>query len=146
MDDAFEYVKKYGLTTYTNYPYTASNGSCNSSKVSDAVAHISSYHDVTANSSDALLTAIDQQPVSVAVDANNLAWQFYTGGVIDGFCGDALDHGVIAVGYDTTASDPYYKVKNSWGSGWGENGYIKLKIKSGEGTCGIQMSASYPIV
>ena len=59
-------------------------------------------------------------------------------------CGTNLDHGVLAVGYDTTADPPYYIVKNSWGSSWGENGYLKIKIESGEGVCGIQMTPSYP--
>ena len=146
MDDAFEYVRRYGLTTYTNYPYTASQGTCNNSKVQNIAASISSYHDVTADSSNALLTALNLQPVSVAVDAGNHAWQFYKGGVVDGLCGDKLDHGVLAAGYDTTASTSYYNIKNSWGSDWGDNGFIKLKVKDGKGTCGVQMNASYPIV
>ena len=88
-----------------------------------------------------------KNPVSVAVDAGGFGWQFYFGGVVTvGECGTELDHGVLAVGYDTTASTPYYIVKNSWGASWGMDGYIELEIASGAGTCGIQKSASYPHV
>ena len=145
MDDAFEYIQKYGLTSEQNYQYTAMDGTCNEAKQNEPVAHISNHADVTANSKDALIAAIVGRPVSVAVDAASLPWQFYSGGVIERFCGTSLDHGVLAVGYDTTASSPFYWVKNSWGSGWGISGYLKIGIKDGDGVCGIQMSASYPI-
>jgi len=59
----------------------------------------------------------------------------------DDSCGTNLDHGVLAVGYGAD----YYVVKNSWGSSWGDNGYIKLaRTGDGAGMCGIQMAASYP--
>jgi len=81
-------------------------------------------------------SAIATEPVSVAVDAQN--WQHYTGGIFNN-CGTSLDHGVIAVGYTAT----YWYVRNSWGTGWGQSGYIQL----GPGnTCGILSSASYPQV
>ena len=55
-------------------------------------------------------------------------------------CGNSLDHAVLAVGYDTAADGTeYYLVKNSWGTTWGDNGYVKMQIVEGDGTCGIQM-------
>ena len=60
-------------------------------------------------------------------------------------CGTNLDHGVLVVGYDTTGSSPYWKVKNSWGSTWGESGYIRLGMAtSGSGICGMYTEPSYP--
>ena len=146
MDNAFKYVEHYGLTSESNYPYTARDGQCNDSRVQDVVARINSYHDVSQYSANALESAIAQQPVSVAVEADQSLWQFYNGGVVDSGCGTNLDHGVLAVGYDTTASTPYYWVKNSWGSSWGIGGYIKLGITNGAGICGIQLMPSYPTV
>jgi xylem cysteine proteinase len=97
------------------------------------------------NSETALLSAIVQQPVSVAVEADN--FQFYSGGVMNSPCGTNLDHGVLAVGYGSVNGDDYYKIKNSWGADWGNHGYMLLaRGKYPDGQCGIQMDASFPVV
>ncbi len=150
MDDAFQYIiYNKGITTEAAYPYTATDGTCQS-KGKPVAATLSGYKDVTANSETALLTAIVQQPVSVAVEADQSVFQFYSGGVMTSACGTQLDHGVLAVGYGTDPSGgDYYKVKNSWGESWGEKGYIRLGRGAPfnpSGQCGIQMMASYPIV
>jgi C1A family cysteine protease len=95
------------------------------------------------------MTAIAQQPVSVAVEADQNSFQFYSGGVMTAACGTALDHGVLAVGYGTSGGLDYYKVKNSWGATWGDKGYILLGRGSKfapNGQCGILMDPSYPVV
>jgi len=148
MDDAFAYViANGGITSEALYPYTAVTGTCKS-PLPKSVASISSFTDVTKNNELALETAIVQQPISVAVEADQAAWQAYTGGVVTANCGTALDHGVLAVGYSTDASaGAYYKVKNSWGTAWGEAGYIRIGRGStygAAGLCGIQMDPSYP--
>jgi len=146
MDDAFAYViANKGITSEALYPYTAVTGTCKS-PLPASVATISTFTDVTKNSMSALETAIVQQPISVAVEADQAAWQAYTGGVVTANCGTALDHGVLAVGYGTDpAAGNYYLVKNSWGAAWGEKGYIRLaKGPDGDGMCGIQMDPSYP--
>lgn len=149
MDQGFQYIiDNKGITTEDAYPYTAQDGTCQS-QGKPVAATISSFVDVPANSETALESAIAQQPVSVAVEADQDVFQFYTGGVMTSTCGTALDHGVLAVGYGTDAGQDYYLVKNSWGADWGEKGYIRLGRGAAfnpSGQCGIQMVASYPVV
>jgi aminopeptidase C len=67
----------------------------------------------------------------------------YTSGVFDGRCGFQLNHGVLTVGYGTDAGKDFWKVKNSWGPTWGEDGYIRL-VKDSSDECKIMDAASYP--
>lgn len=148
MDDGFKFVIDHGLTLESNYPYTAVNGNCNTVLEGQAVASIKSYTDVATNNPTALQTAVAKQPVSVAVEANQFAWQFYKGGIVSDDCGTRLDHGVLVVGYNTANTPPYWIVKNSWGASWGEQGYIRIALgsKPAQGICGINMSPSFPNV
>jgi C1A family cysteine protease len=91
-----------------------------------------------------MVAALNVNTVSIAIDAAGLWFQFYRSGVFHR-CGTSLDHGVLAVGYGNESGKDFYLVKNSWGTGWGEKGYIKLlRDGDGPGTCGIHLSASYP--
>lgn len=72
----------------------------------------------------------------------------YMQGVYNGPCGTSVNHAVIAVGYGVTQDNiNYWIVRNSWGPGWGESGYIRMKrdIAAKEGQCGIAMYGVYPI-
>jgi cathepsin L len=150
MDDAFEWIinsggTPNGLCTESDYPYTAQDGTCAQSNCTAAM-YITGFTDVTANSESALATAVVQQPISIAVDASQ-GWQLYTGGILTPACGCStnLDHGVLLVGYGTSSGTAYWKVKNSWGTSWGEDGYIRLQRNTGgSGTCGLCMDPSYP--
>jgi len=146
MDQAFEYVmSNKGITTEAAYPYKARDGTCNT-KVTAAIT-ISKYTDVKQNNDAALQAAVAVGPVSVAIEADQEAFQFYSGGVFsDASCGTALDHGVLVVGYNTTGGQNYWIVKNSWGGSWGSSGYIWMARKTGAGECGINMDPSYPVV
>ena len=141
MDNAFDYIKENGITSENDYPYTGVKGECDDSRTWMIAANITSYTDVTANSSAALEVAVARQPVSVAVEANSL-WQMYSSGIISKDCGTSLNHAVLVVGYDL--DERYYKVKNSWGVNWGMAGYINIGITDGPGVCGIQMAPSHP--
>ena len=133
------FAAAHGITVATTPPRTAIGPA--------AVAKISAFTDVPANSDSAFMTAVAQQPVSITIEADQDSFQFYTGGVMTAACGTQLDHGVVAVGYGTDAGKDYYKVKNSWGASWGEAGYIRLGRGASFGTngqCGILMDPSYP--
>jgi cathepsin L len=108
------------------------------------------FTDVPTNSQTALMTAVAKQPVSVAIEADESSFQFYSSGVLTKACGTNLDHGVLLVGYGNQAGLDYYKVKNSWGTSWGQQGYVLLgrgpSYNGNKGQCGIQMDPSYPQV
>nr|CAB3483993.1 unnamed protein product [Digitaria exilis] len=148
MDDAFEFIiDNGGLTTESNYPYTGSDGTCNSNKASNDAASIKGYEDVPANDEASLRKAVANQPVSVAVDGGDNLFRFYKGGVLSGACGTELDHGIAAVGYGVTSEGTkYWMMKNSWGTSWGEGGFIRMErdIADEEGLCGLAMQPSYP--
>lgn len=146
MDYAFEYViQNGGITTEDAYPYTATGPNTCEAAGKPVAAKISGYTDVTPNSDAALMAAVAKQPVSVAIEADQAAFQFYTSGVLTAACGSNLDHGVLVVGYNSAA----WIVKNSWGADWGDNGYIQLARGSAydpAGQCGILSDPSCPTV
>ncbi|XP_020236366.1 senescence-specific cysteine protease SAG39 [Cajanus cajan] len=150
MDDAFEFIiQNHGLNTEASYPYKGVDGKCNAKEEAIHAATITGYEDVPTNNEKALQKAVANQPVSVAIDASGSGFQFYKSGVFTGSCGTELDHGVTAVGYGASEDGTkYWLVKNSWGTEWGEEGYIRMQrdVNSDEGLCGIAMLASYPTV
>lgn len=153
MDSAFSWVEKNGGICYEeDYPYisgtTKQRGTCDESKCTkDSKVAPRSYTDVQTNSDSAMMSALNKQPVSVAIEADQAAFQLYKSGVFTASCGTNLDHGVLAVGYGTLDGVDYYKVKNSWGPSWGMDGYILLErgVSQKEGQCGILSGPpSYP--
>merc|ERR1712224_214056 len=116
-------------------------GSCKSSGYTTAIPQggVTGYKSV-GQSTDALKSALQTGPVSVAIEADQMAFQLYSGGILKSGCGTNLDHGVLAVGY----GEGYFKVKNSWGSSWGQSGYLQISDQGN--TCGIHSDASYPTV
>jgi C1A family cysteine protease len=145
MDNAFAWTKTNGgLCTESGYPYTSGTtgqkGACTTTCTKNTGVTPKSFTDVAKNSDSALMTAIAQQPVSIAIQANQPAFQSYKSGVLTGTCGSNLDHGVLVVGYGTwTDGTDYYKVKNSWGTSWGMGGYILIQRGNPQrcGECGI---------
>lgn len=148
MDDAFTWIQgNGGITTEAAYPYTSGTtgqtGSCSSTSGSVAGSAPTGFYDVPASSVDSLVSALQHGAVSIAIQANQVAFQSYSSGVLTGKCGQSLDHGVLAVGYGTLNGIDYWKVKNSWGTSWGQNGYILIE-KSSADLCGVLLAASMP--
>jgi len=155
MDNAFLFDENStGICSEDDYPYAMHRrwlrGCASEKGECTPVNHtrVKTFVDVE-NSVDALIEAISKQPVSIAIEADQQSFQFYKSGVFDDpSCGDALDHGVAAVGYGTSDDGKdYFKVRNSWGPSWGDEGYILISRSTeyhANGTCGILSFASMP--
>jgi C1A family cysteine protease len=151
MDGAFKFIIDNGQCSLSSYPYTSgvtkTGGTC---QKCSSVAHLSSCSDVKSNDQISLKAAVAQQPVSVAIEADTRYFQSYSGGILtSSSCGTNLDHGVLIVGYGTENDIDYYLVKNSWGTSWGDNGYVKIARSNSTndpGICGIAMQPSFPNV
>eukprot|EP00088_Acartia_fossae_P030560 TRINITY_DN3156_c0_g1_i1.p1 TRINITY_DN3156_c0_g1~~TRINITY_DN3156_c0_g1_i1.p1 ORF type:complete len:348 (+),score=110.23 TRINITY_DN3156_c0_g1_i1:126-1046(+) len=150
MDNAFQYIKDNGgIDTEISYPYEGEDDKCRYNPKNKGAWDIG-FVDVEAGNERALKHAIASQgPCSVAIDASHESFQFYSHGVYrDEDCSpENLDHGVLAVGYgvDEESGEDYWLIKNSWGTSWGDEGYVKI-ARNEDNMCGVASSASYPLV
>jgi len=147
-DYAYDYIWDNGLETEKDYPYSGGSTYC-SDDLRKYVVTISHYWDVAHENSTQLQAALNYVgPISISVGAGNNAWFNYQGGIIDDInvCKPNLDHAVVLVGYgqDDKTKQEYWLVKNSWGTDWGENGYVRILISPGYGVCGVNMTPLFP--
>lgn len=137
MDQAFDWVvQNGGITSESNYPYTSGGGvtgTCKNAKLKQYTAHVSGHKDLPTSESQMAAWMCTGGPLSIGVDA--ASWQTYSGGILSTCQGTQMDHGVLIVGFNLANSPPYWIVKNSWGTSWGENGYIRVEY--GTDQCGI---------
>ena len=146
MPFAFEYIMDNKITTEEAYPYRAFEGTCRASSMSERYS-MDSFAQINPIDVEGLKLGIKETVVSVAIEVQH-DFMFYNGGVYhaDSNCGQALNHAVNAVGFNTETSDPYFIVRNSWGPTWGLGGYVKMAIASGSGTCGIaNPTCTFPV-
>jgi C1A family cysteine protease len=140
--NAWKYANKKALESEADYPYTSGttmvSGSCMYNAALGIVNAIATTDVATDTTS--IMTAIAQQPNAVAIEADTVYFQSYTSGVLTcaSCCGSTIDHAVTAVGY---GNDPtyggYYIVRNSWGTSWGNQGYVNIGMADAPGICGI---------
>ena len=93
------------------------------------------------------MAAIKGGPLAASIKADELVFRNYTGGIISrDSCGTDVNFAVLLVGYSTNQEGQidYLRVKNSWGTDWGEGGYMRVAIEDGKGICGIQSWGIYP--
>ena len=148
--NAFKFIiENGGLTSADRYPYQGAQGTCDSS--ASPVATISGYELVPPNDEKSLMQVVANQPVAVSIFASN-DFQSYHGGIFNGPCevneANHLNHAVTVVGYGTDSGTGlnYWLLKNQWGTGWGEAGYMRMQkdVEDPQGLCGIAIRPVYP--
>lgn len=151
MEKSYHYImsaqeKRGGMTLASDYPYEGSAFPCKRDKFSPKNVKLAGYRKISRGSESDLRDAVSQQPVAVGIDAHHPAFKLYSSGVFDiDYCTTHLTHAVLVVGYGTDKDGKdYWKLQNSWGKAWGENGYGK--ISRGKNMCSISNLASYPVI
>ena len=190
MSYAWDFMHDQGAMTDADYPYESGRTSTESECAHDAsktVAKVDSYKRMKGTVED-VKAKLREQPLAVALDAGNAAFQFYKSGVVkaDDGCGTTLNHAVTLVGFtdhedvdpqpdptpepcndefkvnkwwhnaacddnvqgrvggtDSEGLSNYWKIQNSWGSRWGDEGFIRIEITDGQGVCGINRAMEY---
>ncbi len=127
---ALRYTQEHGVTLESSYPYTGSTDSCK-----PFAARLANVGQDEAHGCTDIKAALLHRPVAVKVDASH--WSSYSSGVFSN-CGNKVNHAILLVG----ATEGFWKAKNSWGSGWGERGFIRLAPGS---TCGVCLEGHYPL-
>lgn len=112
----------------------------------DVKIKVDSYRGVYAKESSMMKALVNRGPVAVAMDASSKTFYFYSSGVYqDNECSTKdFTHAMLVVGYGSSEGENYWLVKNSWGTSWGEEGYIR--VARGYNTCGILSRGSYPYI
>ncbi|KAL6844161.1 hypothetical protein ACP4OV_025834 [Aristida adscensionis] len=150
MVDAFACIAgNGGVDTDEDYPYTGRGGACDLAKKRRRVVSIDGFEDVPRYDELSLQKAVAHQPVAVAIEAGGREFQLYesVGRVhrqVRHVAGPRRGGGGVRHGGGRKG---YWTVRNSWGAGWGEAGYIRMErgVSSRAGKCGIAMEASYPV-
>ncbi|KAG2526674.1 hypothetical protein JM16_003581 [Phytophthora kernoviae] len=141
---AMQYIQDNGICTESSYPYASQEegtapscaASCTPTKPG-----IKSIEKITPGDESALIAALQKQPIIASVSSDNTMWKQYMSGVITSCNTVTVDHAVLVVGYDDTS----LKIKNSWGTDWGEDGYVRVsRSKQNMGTCAVLTDMSYP--
>lgn len=146
MSTAFDYLEKNFAMAAADYPYNsayAARGSCKYDAKRATTAMVSDYSFADSGDVDMMRQALTHQPIAAAVNASGSSFQLYTSGILDdGACSSTeMNHAVTLVGYGAEYGQDYWIAKNTWGSDWGESGYIRVAVKPGAGICGIQTTA-----
>ncbi|KAM7417232.1 hypothetical protein PAMA_017061 [Pampus argenteus] len=124
------------LVPQSEYPYNAKTGICHFFSQSHGVVAVKNFsaYDFSGQEEAMMGQLVEHGPLAAVVDA--VSWQDYLGGIIQHHCSSKWsNHAVLVVGYDTTGDIPYWIVQNSWGTTWGNEGYVYIKI--GGNVCGI---------
>ncbi|XP_055514800.1 procathepsin L-like [Leucoraja erinacea] len=142
---AFKYMRDYGIQSSTSYPYRGKRNDKCLFNSSQSVIKIKGFKRFKNNKDKQLARMVARVgPISVLIHSSHSSWRFYKSGVYDNSnCKQKLiNHSVLLIGYVDRRSKSYWIIKNSWGTSWGENGY--MRIIKGKNMCGINYCAAYP--
>lgn len=156
MGPVYNFAEGHAICTETSYPYKAKAGTCAQNNCAEGIPKgavtgwkgLAPVGKLVPASLKAMMSAVAQQPVAVSIEADKDVFHHYKGGVVKGSCGQMPDHGVLVVGYGTDAKlGDYWKIKNSWGADWGEDGYVRIaRGVTWRGECAVLNSPSYPVI
>jgi len=145
LDNSFQWLVKNPLPAESCYPYQAASGTCKKTCPPIKWCKVTGFKDIKAGDEEAMLNATSKQPLALAIEADQSSFQFYNSGVIDdASCGKSLDHTLLLIGYGTESGKQYWTLQNTWGTSWGEKGYLRLARN--KDMCGIADLVSYPTV
>jgi len=142
------YSETHAMELEGDYPYTARDGTC-TAVASKGKVNTQTINNVVAKDASQLMAAIAKGPTAVTVDASSSVFQGYKSGVVNSSaCGTTLNHAITGIGYGNDGTNDYYIVRNSWGAGWGDQGYINIATENkyffNYGICGIQQTSLWP--
>lgn len=145
MGSAFEFIKEEGgINTEDSYPYEARDGPCRYDKKNIGATVAAHKFIQKGNENDLMKAVASIGPISVAIVVTDKFIGYHSGVFYDATCiGKKLSHAVLVVGYGTENGHDYWLVKNSWGTGWGEKGYVKM-ARNMNNNCDIATDGSYP--
>lgn len=146
INKAFDFIiGNGGIDTDQDYPYTGLVGLCNNRKKRRKVVSFDGYESLAMNNESVLLKAVANQPIAVSLGIKAINWVLYEGGIMSGQCKTDSSLAAVLVGYGTKNGKDYWILKNSWGTNWGESGYIRVvrNIKDKADQCGLKVLASY---
>ena len=148
MDNAWKYVianqgGKFQLED--DYPYTGRDGTCKYDSSRAPEVRVVNDYQVDDNEDAVKEACAEIGVLAIAIDAGHISFQLYSSGIYDPvLCSSTnLDHAVGLVGYGTESGTDYWLVRNSWGTSWGEQGYIRM-IRNSNNKCGVASMAFYP--
>ena len=147
IETSYGYAKDFGMMQAQDYPYTGFGSGCKYQADKVVPPRPTGYQQVSRNNVTALKLALSTGPVSALIEADRQVFRLYSRGILNtDKCGIDADHGIAIVGWgkDEINRIDYWIVKNTWGTGWGEQGYVRIGIYEGAGVCGIQQVAFYP--
>lgn len=141
----YDYIKKEGLMNNNSYPYTGKEETCKYDK-EKAYVKFHEMGEVKPNCSISLMEAVLKGVVTIPINTEMM--RFYASGIFDN-CSIMYqpDHVMSVVGFGDEHPTRFFKLKNSWGTTWGENGFMRIiNIMSRDhGPCGYLTMPQYPI-